>query len=880
MRRPKVLVILFTFAISLALQYSAQATAYWTTADFARFTATESERLLEQRMTIAPRFVDDYALLFEYVQICDFLVQMQELDPFSDDYGGMHEGESPDLWAIVESDNTQEAIRVWSTYAELSGDLATYQGNVAAAWVYTMNHPAYNEEGSDSDYYRVHNCGWALVAEEKYRQVYSDTTYLWYADSCAQYIQIHDLPMTGVSDYYARLHPLVKGWAAGSLYDYGVQHGDSSANAAALAMGAEVQTWIAASPARLANNEIWAMSGGTALWGVCRSVFAANPTSGQSWLPQYLPYMDTYAGPGAWNNSWNVWYAHAYHAAAAVLQDSLYTGYAMALVDTLLDADVDDDGGIMATSTDPPTEDQSWVSCYLDYMGIAPYINQLPLLDAAVLGFNQPDLLFPIAQGQPQEVSIIVGNTGSMAFSNVNVILSGAFSASGSTFLEFADVDTPFIGYWTPAEPGLVQLIATLSPGGTVVQNDTLSLWVPVLGWGEISGVVTDLSTGAPLAAELLFYYQDYPATEPLYTTNADPATGAYAIPAIEGSYRVVVDPQIPYTDREKDDVVVLLNEMAVVDFALTPATVVLVDDDGGLSFEEYYLTPLANANYDVYHWDADAAGAIQEELQLFNAAIWFTGNETENTLGSSERTALGDFLANGGQLLITGQNIAADLTAEPFLLETLGVAFVQPSSGYYQVQGVAGDPVTEGLSLILVGSGGANNQNSMDVIQSAVSGLEAMHYAFGTQPCAAVRVDSVYKSLFLAFGLEAASGAGGTATRQQFLTAVMEWFQIPTSVKAEPTVSIPIEYPIISLYPNPFNAKVRIAVALPITDRTVLYVYDLLGKKVADIAIKLSLKGLSCIDFTLPENCSSGIYLFVVKTEKRTEVAKGIFLK
>jgi hypothetical protein len=863
------------------------ATPYWTPEDYEKYQnsipaapGSAHEPALIPRSEI-PRTADVYALLYEYVQICDFLTSMQELDPLNPAYGGMHEGESADLWAIVQTDNTQEAIRVWSLYAGWSGDLDTYRDPILAAWIYTMNFPAYDEEGTDSDYYRVHNCGWGIVAEAYYRAVYGDSSFLWYADSCAAYIRTHRLPYTGTTEFYQRLHPLVEGWAAGTLYAYGIERGDSSAVEHALEVGSDVQAWLEANPNRLNNNEVWAMSGGTALWGVCKSVFAQDPAAGETWLPVYLPYMDVYAGPGQWNNAWNTWYAHAYHACAAVLDDSTCTAFAFALVDTLLDGDTDDDGGIPATSSDPPTMDQSWVSCYLNYMGLAPLIDQSPEYDAVALGFLLPDSLLPVFQGEPYEVKVLVGNGGILPFGNTNITISGAFTAAGSTFLEFADVDTPSLGYWTPSEPGFAQLQMTLSPGGAVSANDTITLGVNVLGWGEIHGVVQDQGSGSPIGAELAFYHDSFPPDSALFTCSTAPGGGTYALPVVEGRYRVVADPEIPYTDREISDVVVTIGASIEVDFLLTPAPVMLVDDDGGDSFETYYSIPLQNAGYDVYHWDTAVNEPPVSELAYFQALIWFTGDQDQNTLTATEQQILADFLDSGGSLLLTGQNIAEDLAGENFLTDYLGAGFVSASSNQMQVQGVAGDPVTSGLSLLLAGVGGAGNQTSTDILSAAgASSLVSMRYGGAAQPVAGVRIESPYKLIFLGFGLEGASGLGGTTTRQEFLNAVLQWFQVPTGVLEESPNTPPNDYQCLSLYPNPFNQTVQIRFTLATVADPVLRIYNLNGSLIEMRPLGALTSGIHSVPYRFPNSAGSGIYFFRIDDGSYGSFVKGILLK
>lgn len=623
------------------------------------------------------------------------------------------------------------------------------------------------------------------------------------------------------------------------------------------------------------------MCGGTALWGVCKSVFTQDPTAGWTWLPNYLPYMDTYAGPGQWNNAWNTWYAHAYHAVAEVLNDSAYTAFAFALVDTLLDGDTDNDGGIPATSSDPPTMDQSWVSCYLNYMGLAPLIEQSPNYDAVALGFLLPEGILPILQGESYEVKVLVGNGGVLSFGNVNITVSGAFSAAASTWLDFADVDTVSLGYWMPSEPGFAQIRMTLSPGGAVAVNDTVTLDVEVLGWGGIHGVVQDQGSSTPIRADLAFYHDSFPPDSALFTCSTFPGGGTYSLPVVEGHYRIVADPEIPYTDREISDVVVTIGSSTEADFLLTPAPVMLVDDDGGDAFESYYSLPLQNSGYDAYLWNSAVNGPPLTEHSYFQALIWFTGNQDQNTLTETEQQILEDFLDSGGSLLLTGQNIAEDLAGTSFLADYLGATFIGSSSNQLQVQGVAGDPVTSGLSLLLAGVGGAGNQTSTDILSVAgTSSVVCMHYGGVSQPVAGVRMESLYKMIFLGFGLEGASGLGGTTSRQEFLNAVLQWFQIPAWMQSESPKTPPDQYEILSLYPNPFNQIVQIRFTLASAAEPVLQIYNLRGGLMEIRPLVNHAAGIYSILCRFPDSAGSGVYFFRIDDGSSDFVVKGILLK
>jgi hypothetical protein len=489
--------------------------------------------------------------------------------------------------------------------------------------------------------------------------------------------------------------------------------------------------------------------------------------------------------------------------------------------------------------------------------------------------------MYPVAQGESYDVAVLVVNSGTQAFGSVNITIGGDFTAQASTYLDFADVDTVFMGSWTPSQIGAAQLTMILSPGGQNAQNDTARATYSVLGRGTIQGTVADQGSGDPLAAQLAFYRDGFPPDVPLYLTTTDSTTGEFQAQVMEGNYRVVVNPQIPYTDRELMDIEVVAGGTTTADFNLLPAPVLLVDDDGGALYENYLAEPLAQAHYDAYYWNTQDLGAPLDELNLFQALVWFTGNEGDSALTDAERGALAAFLDGGGSLLLTGQNIAQGLAGEPFLEQFLGCSFVAPQTVQAQANGVAGDPVTEGLSLLLLGAGGAGNQTSKDVISPAGSGIEAMVYSGTTPAAAAVRVEDPYRLVFLAFGLEAASGLGGTATRQQFLQAVMEWFQIPTGIDGgAPPQGLPSTFGLSSIYPNPFNGGTRLQISLQQASRIEISAYNMLGQKIMELPVRFLSAGIHSIPAEIPPHLSSGLYVFRLEAGRTQGVARGVLIR
>jgi hypothetical protein len=435
-----------------------------------------------------PAPLGPFCWLREYEQISDFLAVWQVGNPASPNYGGMIEAEAGPLGGVIQTDNTLEAIWVWSKRRAWTGR-TDRDANIAAAWTYCTNYPAWAEEGAPGDnYYRAHNCAWALGACREYEAATGDTTRRAYARTCAAYIAQHPLPLPA----NASLNALVTGWCAGSLYEHAVAVGREDWRAAALEQGLDLLDWVEANPAQWLAWDEWAMSGGTILWGLCRSVFTEAPLYGQHWLPDHVfhvpDWTDWHNVAGYdWDSSWNVAYANGLFAVQDATGDPVSAERARRITEGLLSLDTDDDGGIMADSHDPDTEDMSWVTCYLARFGLARLIGQPPVRDAAPLRLHGLVDEEVVVQGQPRELAVIVANHGLEAAAGVTVSLEvDGVVSSGQVDLDFADLDTLVLATWTPVLQGRHRIRAWTSwtqdgnPANDTLAVDLIALSPPL----------------------------------------------------------------------------------------------------------------------------------------------------------------------------------------------------------------------------------------------------------------------------------------------------------------------------------------------------------------------------------------------------------------
>ena len=270
-----------------------------------------------------------------------------------------------------------------------------------------------------------------------------------------------------------------------------------------------------------------------------------------------------------------------------------------------------------------------------------------------------------------------------------------------------------------------------------------------------------------------------------------------------------------------------------------------IVDGDGGNSYESYY----SDAVPEVYTWgvwDIALEPVTATDLSTFDFCFWLTG-ERVPALTAEDMTALEGYLDGGGRLFISGQDIGRDVGGTAFYSDYLHAALLADSSGNTVVEGIDGEPISDGLTLNISGGDGADNQSSPSVVAPRSDGAVAYptFYYGGTQDAAAV--SSVWfpalpdsgvsvRVSYFAFGFE---GINSQSDRNTVAQRVIEWLKSST-VGIDCDCGKPLEGPALpgavvlhQNYPNPFNPTTTIAFSIAERAPATLAIYDLRGRRV-----------------------------------------------
>jgi hypothetical protein len=212
---------------------------------------------------------------------------------------------------------------------------------------------------------------------------------------------------------------------------------------------------------------------------------------------------------------------------------------------------------------------------------------------------------------------------------------------------------------------------------------------------------------------------------------------------------------------------------------------VLIVDDDGAATYENYYTAALDTLGLSYGIWDLSAGKLTYDVAQNYELLIWSVG-ESYPSLDQADRDLVMQHLDGGGRLFITGQDVGWDLNysgsgnANPaFYNNYLHATYERDDTNLLFLNGVAGDPVSDGLVLHIAGGDGANNQEYPSEIAPR-DGYATEILAYQGDGGGAIRsfhTAGGARIVYLAFGFEAIDNA---ADRAALLGAAIDWLMQP----------------------------------------------------------------------------------------------------
>ncbi len=315
-----------------------------------------------------------------------------------------------------------------------------------------------------------------------------------------------------------------------------------------------------------------------------------------------------------------------------------------------------------------------------------------------------------------------------------------------------------------------------------------------------------------------------------------------------------------------------------------------LVDDDASESYDAYYKAAIEANGYTYGTWDRDADGKVDSSLlNSFRCVVWNVGWGFPS-LDATDRAAIEAFLTGGGSLFLSGQDIGWDFYDvsgsqygnQVWFQNHFGAYYMSDDTNDLTLDGVAGDPIGDGLAFSIGGGDGANNQEYPSEINPFNGGVGCLTYSNGRE--GGVRFDNgTFKTVYFSFGFEGISTA---ADRSLIMGRVLDWLELDMVPVGD---SIPLKPFLASMpaaHPNPFNPKTIIKFDIGGQNPAIVKIdlYNVAGRKIRSLFQGEVQPGPQSFDWNGRNDAggaaASGLYLARVTVDGQTHSLKMTLAK
>jgi hypothetical protein len=308
--------------------------------------------------------------------------------------------------------------------------------------------------------------------------------------------------------------------------------------------------------------------------------------------------------------------------------------------------------------------------------------------------------------------------------------------------------------------------------------------------------------------------------------------------------------------------------------------SILVVEDDADGTYGTHMKSALDSAGYAGHLWDADTFGRPgYDRLASYWAVLWTTANGDGTDITADDEQDMMDYLDGGGNLFLASMNFLSSRSgATTFTTDYLNISSWTNDAGGFTMSGVTGDPVSDGMTLGLLG--GAFPPAATDKF---VLTAEADSIFYASNGVRGMRVDDgTSKVAFIAFPFELVKTTTADPNNQKTLVArVIDWFQMTGIGDVIPDMKLSLG----QNYPNPFNPVTTIEFSVPANaERVELGVYNVAGRLVRTLVDGEMPAGPSRVVWDGRDehgkSCSSGVYFMKLSAGSETQTGKMTLLK
>ncbi len=191
----------------------------------------------------------------------------------------------------------------------------------------------------------------------------------------------------------------------------------------------------------------------------------------------------------------------------------------------------------------------------------------------------------------------------------------------------------------------------------------------------------------------------------------------------------------------------------------------ILVIEDAGSA--DNYRSALENNGYDYTFEHVSDTGLPSSNLKNYDITVWIVDGFSD-TLTLDERNLIKDYLQNGGNLYINGEDIGYDIGDSNFYIDYLHSNYIQGYSDSSIINGLSGNPISDSLSNLDIGGKYADVIEPMGEYSSVV-------FNYGTGSTAGIKAQtSEYKLVYM--GCEYFEGPDTQSNKDILMENIVSW--------------------------------------------------------------------------------------------------------
>ena len=322
----------------------------------------------------------------------------------------------------------------------------------------------------------------------------------------------------------------------------------------------------------------------------------------------------------------------------------------------------------------------------------------------------------------------------------------------------------------------------------------------------------------------------------------------------------------------------------SVQHFGVVPnGSVLFVDDDGGRNSETLYYSAFDSAGVAFTSIEQADLALVASRLgaSQFSSLFWNVGWGFP-ALVPTDVAYMEDFLGDGGNLYIAGQDIGWDVfdgngssgfpAAREFYHNYLGANYLSDDAGGTSMTGVGGDVITDGLAFAI--SSPYSPYPEEIAPYPGTNTVNILQYNNGKYGAVRHEADT-FKTVYLGIGLEQIAEP---LQRNLLIKKVLDWFGVATGVDPA-RGGIPVAYSLDQNDPNPFNPSTEISYTIAEQGFVTLKVYDLVGREVETLVQEVQSPGRYLASFDAADH-ATGVYFYRLTSGQFTAIKKMVLVK